>query len=292
VTDVVGALPPNLFVDWGFWDAQLLLPIWMWIIIIMVFVGFWVFVGMLYIWFIMRPVSGYGNVGDNADTAKGSPTQVFSIWKNRSFVIESLWYYGNVLAYGSPTNKMQMWFHNSEKATGISAGKPVMITRDGFDGTVDLIAEMGVCAIPQIFNRDWGMELVPMLDDKKVPVIDPETNKPYMVERERVDRDGRPYALTNYRDIMYRLATLMKLYPKGAPVGIYKIYDLAEIYKFTPKGRDSLKFGGIVVDDALEWAQNNEDEDEGFLSRNSMFLMCLLLGLVSAAFCFFAFPVK
>ena len=286
----VGSLSPELFYNPQFFDnTTLILPIWMWIIMVLAFIGFIGFILMFYVWFVMKPVSGFGKVGDAA-TAKGSPTQVFSIWKNRSFVIESMWYYGNILAYGNPIEKMQMWFHNSEKATGVSANKPVMITRDGFDGTIDFIAEMAVCEIPRIFNRDWGMELVQKLDINKQPVIG-EDGQPVMVERERKDANGEPYLMTTFADIRKRLKLLDKLYPNGVPIDIYKRYDLAEIYRFTPQGQDSLEFGGVLVDDAREWLRDENKDKPGFFARNALIILCLLVGIVTTAIVFVQFPV-
>jgi len=283
-------LPPDVFYN-EILDAQLLMPIWAWIILVLVFVGFVSVLIMVYVWFVMKPVSGFGKVGDAA-TAKGSPTQVFSIWKNRSFVIESMWYYGNILAYGNPLDKMQMWIHNSEKATGVSAKKPVMITRDGFDSTVDFIAEMAVCEIPRIFNEDWGFELVQKTDIKGRVVLDPETDRPIMITRERKDQNGDPYLLSTFADIRKRLALLIKLYPLGIPIPIYQLYDLAKIYQFTPQGQDSLGFGGVLVDDAREWLLENNKEPSSWFAKNAILMICLLVGIVSSALVFVEFPVK
>lgn len=277
-----------------FFDYNLLMPLWSWIILGMVFFGFVAVVCMGYIFLIMRPVAGFGKVGESA-LAKGSPTQVFSIWKNRSFVIESLWYYGNVLAYGDPIKKMQMWFHNSEKATGLSAGRPVMITRDGYDGTVDFIAEMAVCEIPAIFNRDYGFEL------KQKRGFDPNTNKwvllvddngePIMESVERKDSDGNPIAISSFSDIRRLMPLLVKLYPK-IPIPIYKLYDLAEIYQFTPQGQDSLEFGGITMDDAKEWLVSEDKPPKGWFEKNALLLLCLVIGMVGVAFVYMAFPIS
>lgn len=287
---VADSLPPDIFYDPGFLDYTVLLPVWCWIILAMIFFGMVALIIMLYVWLVMRPVSGYGKVGDTS-TAKGSPTQVFSIWKNRSFIIESMFYYGNILAYANPLKNMQMWFHNSEKATGLSARKPVMITRDGFDGTVDLIAEMAMCEIPRIFNRDYGMELVQKRDINNKPVYD-DDGKPLMIEKERKDSEGKSYILSTFSDIRKRLPLLEKLYPDGVPIPIYQPYDLAKIYQFTPQGQDSLELGGVLVDDAKEWLEENDLEKPGWLERNALLLLCLLCGIISTAIVFVEFPVK
>ena len=288
MVDVI-SLPPDVFYNPELLDYNLLVPVWFWILLIMAFVGFVGLMIMVYVWFIMRPVAGYGQVGDAA-TAKGSPTQTFSIWKNRSFVIESMWYYGNILAYGNPLLKMQMWFHNSEKATGVSANKPVMITRDGFDGTVDFIAEMAVCEIPKTFNKDWGFELVPKLDIDNQPIVDDEGD-PVMIERERRDQDGNLYILSTFADIRKRMKLLEKLYPEGIFVPIYQLYDLAKIYQFTPQGQDSLGFGGDLVEEAKEWLLDSDKEKPGWFAANSLLIICLLVGIVSTAVVFMEFPV-
>ena len=306
---MVDVLPPDYFYMPGIFDYNILMPVWAWIILAMVFFGFVMIVGMGYVFLIMRPVAGFGAVGD-ASTAKGSPTQVFSIWKNRSFVIECMWYYGNVLAYGNPIKKMQMWFHNSEKATGLSAGKPVMITRDGYDGTVDFIAEMAVCEIPKIFNRDWGMELVQKKDVDGTPLyeivdaLDSDGNtrvdgmgnivqvqQPIMEEVERKDPNGKSYLLSSFADIRLRMKTLERLYPDGIPIPIYQLYDLSKIYQFTPQGQDSLEFGGVTIDDAKEWIANEDKPPKNWFEKNALLLICLVVGIIGVAFVFMAFPI-
>jgi hypothetical protein len=291
---MVDVLPPEFFYMPEFFDLNLLMPLWAWIILGMVFVGFIAAIAMLYVVLIMRPVSGFGKVGESS-LAKGSPTQVFSIWKNRSFVIESLWYYGNILAYGDPIKKMQMWFHNSEKATGLSAGKPVMITRDGYDGTVDFIAEMAVCEIPKIFNRDYGFE------QRQKNEFDPLTNNwilsvnedgsPIMETVERKDKNGNPVAISSFADIRKHMPTLVKLYPL-IPIPIYQLYDLAIIYQFTPQGQDSLEFGGITMDDAKEWLISEDKPPKSWFEKNALLLMCVLMGIISVAFVYMAFPTS
>jgi hypothetical protein len=290
---MVDVLPPEFFYMPEFFDMNLLMPLWAWILLGMIFVGFVAAVAMLYIVLIMKPVAGFGKVGESS-LAKGSPTQVFSIWKNRSFVIESLWYYGNILAYGDPIKKMQMWFHNSEKATGLSAGKPVMITRDGYDGTVDFIAEMAVCEIPKIFNRDYGFE------QRQKREFDPQSNKwvlsvdadgnAIMETVERKDDNGKPISISSFADIRRLMPTLVKLYPL-IPIPIYQLYDLAIIYQFTPQGQDSLEFGGITMDDAKEWLISEDKPPKSWFEKNALLLMCVLMGIMGVAFVYMAFPI-
>ena len=282
--------PPNIFFDPALWDNQtLIFPVWLWIMLVLLCVGFVIFIGAIYVWFVMRPVAGYGSVGD-ASTAKGSPTQVFSIWKNRSFVIEAMWYYGNLLAYGNPLTKMQMWFHNSEKATGVSAGKPVMITRDGFDGTVDFIAEMAVCEIAPRFNKDWGTELVNKYDIDGNKVVDANGNEVF-VEQERKDEYGQPYILTKFSHIRQRMPLLEKLYPDGVEIPIYQQYDLSKIYRFTPQDQDSLKYGGDIVEEAKEWAKEDDKEKPGILDKYGLIVICGLAGLASIGIMWYILPL-
>jgi len=284
-------VPAGMAFDPNTWDYTLLLPIWGWIIIFLLGVGFVVLVAMVYVWIIMRPVSGYGAVGDSTALSKGSPTQVFSIWKNRSFVIECVWYYGNMLAYGNPLTKMQMWFHNSEKATGVSAEKPVMITRDGFDGTVDFIAEMAVCEIPPLFNSQWGFELVPRTDINGRVVIG-EDGTPELKEVERKDDNGIQYMLSTFSDIRTRMSLLEKLYPDGVPIPIYKPYDLSEIYRYTPQNQDSLKFGADIVEEAKEWSRDDERNTPGLFDRFGLLIICGICGIASVGMLWYILPIR
>jgi hypothetical protein len=277
---VNAGLPAGTILDPFFDAAWLIAPNWFWILFIELFVGFTIVIGMIYIWFIMRPVAGYGNVGDAA-TAKGSPTQTYSIWKNRSFVISSMWYYGNVLAYGNPLKQMQMWFHNSEKATGVAASKPVMITRDGFNGTVDLIAEMAMCEIPKIWNERFGIEKVQRKDpDTGLPMFDA-SNKPIMVDQERKDNNGKSLVISSFSDILDKWRILQAKFPNGIPIPAYKLYDLSEVYQWTPQDEDSLKFGADIVEEAKEWAKEDDKDKPGFMDKYGFFIICAIIGFGS-----------
>jgi hypothetical protein len=304
MVDVVVNTDPTLFYMPYLFDYNLIIPVWLWIIIAMIFIGFIAAIAAFYIWYVFRPVSGYGSVGDTA-TAKGSPTQVFSIWKNRSFVIECMWYYGNLLAYANPLKQMQIWFHNSEKATGTSANKSVMIVRDGFDGTVDFISEMAMCEIPKRFNDDWGFELSPAQDVGGKPVFDPvyddEGNevrnsdgtfavKQRFVKVERKDEDGIPYLLSTFSDIQRRMPLLETLYP-DVEIDIYKPYDLSEVYRYTPKNQDSLKYGADIVEEAREWAKEDDKEAPGLIDKYGLVMLCAIIGFFSTGMVWYIFPL-
>lgn len=294
------SLPPGLFYNPDFLDnTALVLPVWVWIILLLCFIGFVGICCMGYIYLIMRPCSGFGKVdgkiGDNS-IAKGAPTQVFSIWKNRNFAIETLWYYGNILAYGNPLKHMQMWIHSSEKATGVAAGRPVMITRDNFNGTIDLIAEMAMVALAKNFNKDYGLEKKQKLDpDTGLPLIDYEGNPIYEFV-ERVDDNGIPIRITSFSDIWNRLGLLEKLYPSGVNIPIYSLHDLSEINQYTPQNEDSLKYGSKIVDDARYDMGSPEEKPNGgimgFITKNSLLILCLLFGLISTCLVWVIFPVK
>jgi hypothetical protein len=246
----------------------------------------------------MKPANGYGKAQDT-EGAKGAPTQVFSIWKNRSFVIESLWYYGNVLWSGT-LQKAQMWYHVSEKAVGRAAGLPVVICRDGYDCTVDLIAEMAVVFGAERFNRNpLVTDKVPvqMLDEKTgVQKFDKDGNPQYYLNDkgeqilvERTDNDGVPYRITSNSDFNRRRKIMESMYPKGIDIPTYVLYDPAAIYRYTPKYRDSLLFGQTIVDDAFEMMQERNPNPPSFLAQNAVFLLCLLAGIVMVGFCYMAF---
>ena len=304
MVDVVVQTDPTLFYMPSLFDYNLIIPVWLWIILGMMFLGFIAAVAAFYVWYVLRPVAGYGSVGDTT-TAKGSPTQVFSIWKNRSFVIECMWYYGNILAYANPLKQMQIWFHNSEKATGTSASKSVMIVRDGFDGTVDFVSEIAMCEIPKRFNADWGFELVPAVDVDGNPMSETVTDeygnpvmkdgvpvtRQLMREVERRDTDGLPYLLSTFSDIRKRMPLLEKLYPDGVDIPIYKPYDLSEVYRYTPKSQDSLKYGADIVEEAKEWAREDDRAAPGLIDRYGLILLCAVIGFFSTGFVWYIFPL-
>jgi hypothetical protein len=149
---------------------------------------------------------------------------------------------------------------------------------------------MAVCEIPRIFNQDWGFELVPRTDINGNEVLD-ELGQPIMKEQERKDPNGDSYLMATFSDIRKRLKLLEKLYPDGVRIPIYQLYDLAKVYQFTPQGQDSLEFGGVLIDDAREWLLDNDKEPEGWFSKNSLLLLCLLVGIVTTAIVFVQFPV-
>jgi hypothetical protein len=304
MVDVVVNTDPTLFYMPYLFDYNLIIPVWLWIIIAMIFIGFVAAVAGFYVWYVLRPVAGYGSVGDTV-TAKGSPTQVFSIWKNRSFVIECMWYYGNMLAYSNPLKQMQIWFHNSEKATGTSASKSVMVVRDGFDGTVDFVSEMAMCEIPKRFNADWWFELVPAVDVDGKPMFEPVTDsdgntvmdtdgvpvtRQMMREVERKDADGKPYILSTFSDIRKRMPILEKLYP-DVEIDIYKPYDLSEVYRYTPKSQDSLKYGADIVEEAKEWAHDDDKGAPGLIDKYGLIILCAMIGLGSTGIVWYIFPL-
>jgi hypothetical protein len=112
-----------------------------------------------------------------------------------------------------------------------------------------------------------------------------------MKEQERKDAQGESYLIATFADVRKRLKLLEKLYPDGVCIPIYQLYDLAKIYQFTPQGQDSLEFGGVLVDDAREWLLDNDKEPQGWLSRNSLLVLCLLVGIVTTAIVFAEFPL-
>jgi hypothetical protein len=281
-------IPPGMAFDPNFMDMNILgAPLWLYLMLAIVFAGFVMIVAIIIYWFIMRPVASAGSVGDTA-TAKGSPTQVYSIWKNRSFVIDRMWYYGNILAYSNPLNQMQMWIHNSEKATGVAAGKPLMITRDGFNVVVDLIAEMAMCEIPEMFHRDFGYEIVQDVDLDGKPIVDTD-GEPVMIKRERLDKNGNPVALTTFAAIYRMLPFLEKHYPAGVPIPIYQPYDLSKVYRYTPQNEDSLKLGVDLVEEAKEWARDEEGKEPGFFDKYGLVIILGGVGLLSLLACAYFF---
>ena len=283
-------LPPNTAFDPNLMDLNILgAPLWLYLMLALVFVGFLMILAIIIYWYIMRPVASAGSVGDTS-TAKGSPTQVYSIWKNRSFVIDRMWYYGNILAYANPLAQMQMWIHNSEKATGVAAGKPLMITRDGFNVVVDLIAEMAMCEIPEMFHRDFGWEIVQETDLDGEPVFDGQ-GQPVLVRRERLDANGKPVALTSFSAIYRALPFLEKNYPEGVPIPIYQPDDLSKIYRFTPQNEDSLKLGVDLVEEAKEWARDEEGKEPGFFDKFGMIIVLGGVGLLSMLACAYFFKL-
>ena len=299
MVDVPPIIDPTVFwVDWRFWDnTSLVLPVWMWIAIALVFIGFVSVVGIAYVWFVMRPVAGYNSAGTKQDVPKGAWTQVFSIWKNRSFVIESLLYYGNVLAYPDCLTRMQMWLHTSERAAGLSAEKPVFVCRDGFSGTADFVAEMAVCEIAKTFNEDYGWEWVPKVGpDGAIETYDEVdewgtviATKQVMIRQEVKDDAGNSVCIPDFTGFRYRIPFLQKAYPV-VRIPIYKPYDLSEIYTFTPKGEDALKFGSVIVDDARRWQRKDEGEQPGWLAKNQVFIACCGVCLLFVIGMFVIFP--
>ena len=84
---------------------------------------------------------------------------------------------------------------------------------------------------------------------------------------------------------------LEKLYPEHIEIDIYKNYDLAEIYRYTPQNHDSLKFGSDMVASAMKRAKEKVKEVPGIIDRFGLVIICGVLGFASLGALWYVLPL-
>jgi hypothetical protein len=96
--------------------------------------------------------------------------------------------------------------------------------------------------------------------------------------------------LSTFSDIRHRMPLLEKLYP-DVEIDIYKPYDLAEVYRYTPKNQDSLKYGADIVEEAKEWAKEDDKGAPGLIDKYGLVMVCAIVGFFSTGMVWYIFPL-
>ena len=84
---------------------------------------------------------------------------------------------------------------------------------------------------------------------------------------------------------------LEKVFPDTIPIDIYKNYDLAEIYRYTPQNHDSLKFGSDMVASAMKRAKAMVREVPGIIDRFGLVIIVGVLGFGSLGALWYVLPL-
>ena len=209
-------LPPGVIVD-PFWDFMLgIIPLWLILVIILLFVLIIVNAYWMIKFMIMSPVKGAGV----ASRTTGIKTQqAFMFGKNRSFSIQALEYSDGILSYpkqaSRTNNNIDKWRLTSPTSVGTIGDRPVLIASDGYECIRDPITEMALCRIVKEVNENNK-------DNKEVQIVD-------------------------YTTLYNMLVVLEMEYPDGIPISVYGLYDPSEVQTITPKEMTSKMFGGNLI---------------------------------------------
>jgi hypothetical protein len=245
-TDLV-AVPSNLYIDPIMDISAAGVPIWFWMLVALGFIlitsNFW----WIYKRMIMMPVIGY------LDAFKSGLPQTMFLGKNRAFSIKFLEYTDSVLAF-KDSSQISKWLVQSPTSVGRLGGLSTLIVRDNYDYSVDPIAEIAICTLATIWNKN----------NKDEPI-------------------------TNYRDYeKYRDSGRLEMeFPLGVEIPIYSIYDPSLIQKYLPTGRSAGTFGSHLTAKAREMRTDKTQEKwyEKYLPigvASSISLVMLILSFMYA----------
>ena len=70
---------------------------------------------------------------------------------------------------------------------------------------------------------------------------------------------------------------------------MYKLYDLSEVYQWTPQDEDALKFGADLVEEAKIWAKEEDKKELGLMDKYGFFIICAIIGFGSSGLCAYVF---
>jgi hypothetical protein len=216
------AVPSNVYVDPTMDMIIAALPLWMWLLIflliIIIFTNFFWFYRRM----IMTPVLGY------LEAFKTGTPQTIFLGKNKSFSIKYLEYVDGVLAFKDITN-ISKWLVQSPKSVGRLGGLSTLIVRDNYDYSVDPIAEIALCKLAEIWNKNPNHE-------ENVIVC------------------------YNDFEILRKNGALEAEFPKGIPIPLYSIFDPSLIQKYLPSMRSAGVFGSHLTQKAKEMRADKTQE--------------------------------
>lgn len=217
--DIV-AIPSTVYIDPVMDTAIAAIPIWLWVLMFMLFgiVGsnFW----WIYKRMIMAPVLGYLEAFRN-----GQPQTIF-LGKNRAFKIKYLEYIDSVLAY-KDVFEISKWLVQSPKSVGRLGGLSTMMVRDNYDYSVDPVAEVAICTLA----KEWN-----------------------------IYNENDPMNNYNDFDRLRSSGKLETQYPDGIVIPLYNIYDPSLIQKYLPQGRSAGTFGSHLTEKARSMRTDKSQE--------------------------------
>jgi len=218
--DVV-ALPANIYIN-SFFDKFLAgLPVYLWILIAILFILVITNIWWIYKRMVMGPVLGY------LDAKSAGQPQTLFLGKNRSFMIRYLEYIDSVLAY-KDISQVPKWLVQSPKSVGRLGGLSTMIVRDNYDYSVDPVAEVAICRLAKEWNEKYG--------------------------------DTTPMNTYNEFSELRASGRLEDEFPDGIVIPLYNIYDPSLIQKYLPTGRSAGTFGSHLLQKAREMRADKSQE--------------------------------
>lgn len=207
--DVV-AIPSTVYIDPIMDKAVAAIPIWLWVLLVVLIAiigsNFW----WIYKRMVMAPVLGY------LEAFKHGQPQTIFLGKNRAFKIKYLEYIDSVLAY-KELSEISKWLVQSPKSVGRLGGLSTLIVRDNYDYSVDPIAEIAICTLA----KEWN-----------------------------INHEEHPINNYNDFNNLRLSGKLETEYPDGIPIPLYNVYDPSLIQKYLPQGRSAGIFGSHLMEKA------------------------------------------
>lgn len=239
----VQALPPNVAFN-PFWDMApdgIALPLWLGVIIILIFImlasNFW----WLYKFLVMRPVQGHG-VAARAGNEKTQ--QVLTFGLNRAFSIQALDYMEKVLSFKDPS-RVARWLQTSPNAVGMLGNKSIMLVSEIFDHPKDPVAEIAIGIACRKHNNETK--------DMEDVIVDYPS---YRDHREKLEHEN----------------------PEGVKIPSVYLYDPSKIHQYTPRNRTAGQFGGTVLKDANDL--NMTSTQKTFWEKHIQLFICVIFAVL------------
>lgn len=244
LTSEVIALPPGVVID-PFWDwapEGLAFPVWLGVLIILMFLIIGPNLWWLYKFLVMRPVQGHG-IAARAGNERTQQVLLFGL--NRAFSIQAMDYLEKVLSFKDPV-RIARWLQTSPYAVGMLGYKSIMLISEIFDHPKDPVAEMAIGVASRKHNEG--------ITDMNDMIVD---YKSFRDHRDNLEHEN----------------------PIGVQIPIYALYDPGMIHQYTPENRTSGQFGRTVMKDAndLNMAQPTKTTWEKMIPVG----VCLVFGIIA-----------
>lgn len=252
-------------------------------------------VGIYFLWYniswmrkcgALSPCFGYKDCL-MAGSLEAQQTIVFT--KSRKWFIRLLTYHSEGILYFKELLKTDMWHVGSSSGVGTLGGMSAVITKDNFDEVVDPIADIALCNVCAKFNHgDFGDSRNRARATKEfasMPFALPDGQVGTL--KQAAEAGCLPNAITCYDDFVTLRPILETIWPDGVDIPCYVKYDPYESDKYVPKQRSAALNGGIMLQDARDYAENAMPEPS-FWDKNGFAMIMILGGLLIAGISFVA----
>lgn len=252
----------------------------LWALIGFVVVAYWMWYNIS--WWrkcgVLRPCYGYKDAL-MAGSLEAQQTIVFT--KSRKWFIRLLTYHSEGMLYFKDLLKSDIWHMGASSAVGTLGGLSAAITKDNFDEVVDPVADIALCT--GCFDFNHGGFGDPKNKERASQEIQTFSfSRPDGTECNVGDAivEGLiPDTVSSFDDYV-RLRSIMEaIWPDGIRIPCYTLYDPYDSDKFTPKQRSASLNGGIIIQDARDYAVDNLREP-GWWDKNGVAMILILGGLI------------